>query len=192
MDDLFVPAAETLDREDLATARETGPLYRFSTMMAYAAGFAGVMLGIARGMLDDLAALATAKTQRGAASSLRESAVFQGDLARMHARWRAARAYHHTTFSHVWSEVADRGRPLSLDLRAEARLAATHTINEAAQVVVDAYRAAGADAVLEKNPFERRLRDALSASQQVQGRPAHYTTVGRVLLGLPPDTSGFV
>jgi hypothetical protein len=33
------------------------------------------------------------------------------------------------------------------------------------------------------------MRDALTASQQLQGRPSNFTTIGRVLLGLPPDTT---
>ena len=43
-------------------------------------------------------------------------------------------------------------------------------------------------AIFPVNPFERRLRDAYSASQQIQGRPANFITIGRVFLGLPPDS----
>lgn len=189
--DLFVPADETIDRETLDDAKVAGTLFRFPTIMAYAAAFGGVMLGISRGMLDDLAALATTKTARGATSSLRESPVFQSDLARLEARWRAAHVYHLTTFRDVWSAV-ESGCPLTLEHRVSARLAATHTINEGCQIAVDGYRAAGQNAVFENAPFERRLRDALSASQQVQGRPSHFTTVGRHLLGLPPDSMMFL
>jgi hypothetical protein len=65
-------------------------------------------------------------------------------------------------------------------------------INDAAEIVVSGYRAAGSSAVFEDNPFEHRLRDALSASQQVQGRTAHYATVGCHLLGMVPDTMMFI
>lgn len=189
--DLFVPAELTLDREDQDENRETGPLYRFTTTMAYAAAFGGVMLGIARGSLDDLRDLAMAKTPRGATSSMRESPVLQSDLARMEARLRAARALHLTTYREIWDHVASGGA-LALEHRVNARLAATHAINEGVQIVVEAYRAAGQTAIFEENPFERRLRDAMSAAQQVQGRPTHYMTVGRHLLGLPPDTMMFL
>jgi len=191
VEDLFVPAADTIDRESLATAFQSGTLYRFPTMMIYAAAFGGVMLGISRGMLDDLTSLALTKTARGAASSLRDSEMFHADLARLEARWRAVRHYHFGTFEGIWRTV-DGGAPLTLEHRVDARLASTHTINEACQIAVDAYRAAGQHAIFESAPFERRLRDALSASQQVQGRPAHFATVGRHLLGLPLDTQMFV
>lgn len=189
--DLFVPAEHTLDREDPAEVKVAGPLYQFPTIMVYAAAFGGVMLGIARGMLDDLTGLAMTKTARGAASALRDSQMFHADLARLEARWRAARAYHLQTFREIWDEVT-AGAPLTREQRMAARLAATHTINEGAQIAVEGYRAAGQNAIFDAAPFERRLRDALAASQQVQGRPSHYATVGRHLLGLEPDTTMFI
>jgi hypothetical protein len=79
-----------------------------------------------------------------------------------------------------------------LQHRVDWRLATTHAINEGAQIVMEVYRLAGQTAIFEEHPFEQRLRDALSASQQVQGRTSHYTTVGRHLLGLPLDTTMFV
>jgi alkylation response protein AidB-like acyl-CoA dehydrogenase len=189
--DVFVPEEETIDRERLETARERGTLFRFSTMQVYQAAFGGVMLGIARGMLDDLTTLAATKTARGAASSMLDSQMFHGELGALEARWRALRAYHLGTFREIWNAV-DAGAALSTALRIDARLACTHTIHSACQIAVEAYRAAGQNAIFENAPFERRLRDALSAAQQVQGRQAHYATAGRHLLGLPLDTTMFI
>lgn len=189
--DLFVAVEDTVDRENVDCAHARATLFRFPQGMAYSAAFGGVSLGIARGMLDDLKALAMTKTARGAASSMRASEMFQADLARLEARWRAARALHLSTIREVWSDV-DAGRPLSQDHRVDWRLAATHAISEGCQVSVDAYRAAGQNAIFEDAPFEQRLRDAMSAAQQVQGRATHYITVGRHLLGLEPDTAMFL
>lgn len=189
--DLFVAASDTLDREALADVKVPGTLFRFPTIMAYAAAFGGVMLGVSRGMLDDLCNLARTKTARGAATSMRDSEMFQTDLARLEARWRAARALHLMAFREAW-EAVDSGGALTLEHRVNARLASTHAINEGCQIAVDAYRAAGQNAIFENAPFERRIRDALSAAQQVQGRATHYTTVGRHLLGLEPDTAMFL
>lgn len=189
--DLFVPEDETLDRENQDELKVVSTLYRFPTMHAYAGGFAGVMLGIAKGALADLRDLALKKTPRGAASSLRDSPVFQAELARMEVRLRAARAYHHQMLAEAWAEV-DGGQAFSLDRRVALRMSSTHAINEGADIVHEVYRAAGQNAIFENAPFEQRLRDALSASQQVQGRPAHFVTAGRHLLGLALDTAGFV
>lgn len=191
INDLDVPAALTLDRENFDELKEAAAVFRFPTTMAYSAAFSGVMLGIARGTLDDLQALAMAKTPRGATSSMRESAMLQSDLARLEARWRALRALQLMTIREVWDAVS-AGASLTLQNRVDWRLATTHAINEGVQIVMEAYRLAGQTAIFEENPFEQRLRDALSASQQVQGRTTHYMTVGRHLLGLPPDTTMFL
>ncbi|MGE0699623.1 MAG: acyl-CoA dehydrogenase family protein [Hyphomicrobiaceae bacterium] len=191
VEDLFVPAEETIDREALDTVKEPGTLYKLPTIMICASAFGGVMLGISRGMIDDLRALAGSKTARGASSSMRDSEMVQAEIGRLEARWRALRSYHFGTFGEIW-DALESGAPLSEQQRIDARLACTHTVSEGCQIAVDAYRAAGASAIFEASPFERRLRDALSASQQVQGRPSHYATIGRHLLGLPLDTTIFI
>ena len=52
--------------------------------------------------------------------------------------------------------------------------------------------AAGATAIFPSEPFERRLRDCMTASQQVQARVQNYQTAGRCLMGLEPDTTMFL
>ena len=189
--DLFVPEQETLDRESMDKVVAKSTLFRLPTTVIYASAFGGVMLGIVRGTLGDLRSLAMSKQQRGASSSMRESQVFQSDLARMEARFRAARALLQTTLREVWDTV-DAGHPLTLEHRMNVRLASTHAINEGVDIVAEAYRAAGSTAIFRTHPFEQRLRDAHSVSQQVQGRPTHYMTVGRHLLDLAPDTMMFI
>ena len=70
---------------------------------------------------------------------------------------------------------------------AQLRLAATWAIQQARDVVATVYGAAGVTAVFNENPFERRLRDIHAGTQQGQGRPVHFETVGQILLGLPPE-----
>jgi alkylation response protein AidB-like acyl-CoA dehydrogenase len=188
--DLFVPEDETLDRENADECREPGPLYRCSTSLAYGVGFAALQLGIARAMLDELRDLAMKKTPRGATSSLRENPVFQTQLARLEASYRATRAYLHTASATTDQTV--RAGHLTLDDRVDLKLATTHVINESVEIVHEVYRAAGATAIFRSNPFERRFRDALTASQQVQARITNYTTAGRCLLDLEPDTTMFL
>jgi indole-3-acetate monooxygenase len=185
--DLFVPEDETVDREEPAELVERGTLFIFPGTAAYAAAFSALMLGIAQGMVSDLAVLARTKTPRGAPSSLMQSQVFQSELAQLEARLRAARAYLHTTLDEIWEKTRVT-RELPLIERANLKLATTYAINQGVEIATDAYRAAGQTAIFPVNPFERRLRDAYSASQQLQGRPANFITIGRVLLGLPPDS----
>lgn len=191
VEDLFVPDDYTLDREDPGELRSDGDVFRMTTTHIYASAFAGVMLGIARGTLDDLKSIALTKTPRGAASSLRDSEAFHLQLAELEARHSAARAYLHQTQSELW-ELVQAKQDLTMQQRAGIRLATTHAINEGSDVVAAAYRLAGQHAIFESGTLERRLRDANAASQQVQGRKTHYVTVGRLLLGLEPDATMFI
>jgi alkylation response protein AidB-like acyl-CoA dehydrogenase len=187
VDDLFVPEDETVDRDKAHERIAPGDLFIFPTTYAYATAFSALMLGIAQGMVSDLKALASTKTPRGAPSTLIESPVFQSQLAVLEARLRSLRAYLHTTIDEVWDK-AIAARDLPLVERASLKLASTYVITEGVDIAAEAYRAAGQTAIFPIHPFERRLRDAHSASQQIQGRPANFVTIGRVLLGLPPDS----
>lgn len=189
--DLFVPDAFTLIRDDPAERRETGVLYAMTTNTLFACGFACVALGLARSLLDALVALAMEKTPRGYKARLRDSAVIQTEIAAAEARLRGARLYLLGTLDEVWDGV-QRTNALSLDHRIAIRLAATHTIQEAVQVADTAYHAAGATAIFDRNPFERRFRDIHALAQQVQARRSHFETVGRHLLGVGIDDLQFI
>jgi alkylation response protein AidB-like acyl-CoA dehydrogenase len=189
--DLFVPREHSVARDDPAERRHAGPLYCFPTTSLYASGFAGVALGNARSALDTFVALARTKTPRGLGRPLRESPVVQTELALTEARVGAARALLLTSLEEVWRSVVETGT-LGLDQRVRIRMAATHAITEATAAVDFAYHTAGATAIFEANGFERRFRDAHTVAQQLQGRQTHFETVGRVLLGLEPDTTAFI
>ena len=57
-------------------------------------------------------------------------------------------------------------------------------MNEATDVSIACYRGAGTMAISEKAPFERRFRDAMSASQHLQAMQPHIEMVGRHILGV--------
>ena len=181
VDDLFVEDALTLNRDDPAECRLAAPLYRFSTTMVYAACFSGVAMGIARAMLDELIALALHKTPRGA-NPMRESQAVQIRLAELEAQLGSARAFQQEALAEAWEDVLDKGE-LVMDRRVRIRLATTYAINQATDVTEQVYRLAGATAIFESRPFERRFRDAHAVSQQVQGRFTNFETVGRHMLG---------
>jgi alkylation response protein AidB-like acyl-CoA dehydrogenase len=186
VEDLFVPGPFTVERDTDADRRVHAPLYRFSTTHLYASGFAGVSLGIARGLLDAFLALARDKTPRASAATLRDSAVIQREAAEAVAELRAARAFLLETLRECW-EHAQAGGRLTLDHRAAIRLASTSAIRRAREVGDWAYAEAGATAIFESQPFERRFRDLHAAGQQVQGRATHLEEVGKHLLGLEPS-----
>jgi hypothetical protein len=90
------------------------------------------------------------------------------------------------TLGEVWQSV-ERANDLSIDERMAMRLAASQAIKEAAGIADFAYHAAGATAIFESNPFERRFRDMHAITQQLQGRRSHFETVGKYLLEVDYD-----
>ncbi len=188
--DLFIPERHTALRDPRIAPRQPGRLYHFSSSNLYASGVAGVALGIARGMINDFTELATQKVPRGGRQRLCENQVIQSQLAQAEARLRSARAFLLSGLAEIWDAVGENGE-LTLAQNTIIRLAATWAIHQAREVVNTLYHGAGATAIFDDRPFERRFRDMHTALQQAQGRQAHYETIGRVLFGLPPDTPMF-
>lgn len=184
--DLFVPARFTMRRDQAIDRREQGPLYRFSSGQLYSAGFAGVGLGIARGLIDAFLELPANKVSRGAGRPMRENNVVQSQLAQSEARWRSARAFLHATLDEVYDHVVDHGE-MTEQQAGMIRLASTWAINQSREAVNTLFHCAGSAAVFEDQPFERRLRDIHTVSQQSQGRQLHYESVGQIMLGLKPE-----
>jgi len=188
--DLFVPEKYTVLREATLKPRQPGLLYAFSSSNIYASGFAGVALGIARSALDVFIELARDKIPRGAKRTLRDNNVIQAQVSQSEARLGGARAFLLSSLDEIWQEVSVSGR-LTTDHNTTIRLASTWAIHQAREVVDTVYHAAGATAIFESNPFERRFRDIHTVIQQYQGRQAHFEAVGQALLGLEPEGAMF-
>jgi indole-3-acetate monooxygenase len=167
--------------------RERGPLYRFSPTVAYQAGFSAVALGVARAMLNSFIELANKKSAAGASSLLRDNAVIQERVAISQARLASMNAWMLQSLRESWEGGLAEGKHV-FEHRVTMRLAATYAIREASRVVEDVYADAGATAIFEVNPFERRLRDMHAIAQQIQSNPMHLQTAGQFYLGMKPST----
>ena len=185
--DLFVPHEHTVARDDPAERRHPAPLYCFPSGSLYAAGFSGVAMGLAQSSLDAFIELARDKEPRASKHRVRDSALVQFQVAEAEAKLGAARTFLHDALARTWAEVRRVGSPLGLEQRVKIRLASTYGIHQAKQVVDTVHHAAGSSAIFTSSAFERRFRDLHTVTQQLQGRQAHLETVGRYLLGLPPD-----
>ena len=186
LEDHFVPQRYTAGRDNEEELREKGPLYKFTSGMIYAMSFSHVSMGIARGAYDAFIEIARDKVPRGAKGTLRENNVIQSQIAQCEARLKSARAYLRGVIGEMWEE-AQRDNRISPDQHPQLRLAATWAIHQARDVVATVYHAAGASAIFEANPLERRMRDIHAGTQQGQGRAVHFETVGQMLMGLPPE-----
>lgn len=188
VEDLFVPEAYSVHRESPVENREPGWLYCFSIHNLFSCGFASIALGVAQAMLDAFVELAAHKVPRGLRGTLRENAVVQAGVARALAKIESAEGYLMRSVGEICDAV-QATREVTLAQRMRIRLASTHAIHAAREAGDFAYEAAGATAVFAANAFERRFRDLHAIAQQLQGRAAHFETVGQHLLGLEPDTS---
>ncbi len=189
--DHFVPAEhsitrEVITREGEGECREVGPLYRMSAMTCYEVGFAGVALGIARASLDSFVDVARNKIPRGKKSPLRDNAVVQTNLALAEVGILSARAFLLQSIADIWKEIS-AGATLTVDHRIAIRMASTNAIHRAREAVDFAYNAAGATAIFENHPLERRFRDIHTVTQQLQGRLSHFETVGAWMMGADAD-----
>jgi alkylation response protein AidB-like acyl-CoA dehydrogenase len=182
--DVFVPAERTVLS---ATAKllENGPLYKIPRTLAFASGDAAVALGMARTCLDTFVELAGAKTPRAMQALLRDQSMVQVSVGQAEAALRSGRAFLMETVRDIWDEAT--AGAVSLERRAVLRLATTHGIRLAAQVIDTVYNAAGATAAYEGHLIQRHFQDIHVITQHLQGRMAHYELVGRHWLGLPID-----
>jgi alkylation response protein AidB-like acyl-CoA dehydrogenase len=120
---------------------------------------AAVACGIARGALDDVAALArSGKRATFSAEALAESSVFLADLGRATMAWRASRAL--LLEQAEAAEAAEAPQP-----RESFPATAAEVVRLAARAVDEAWRLAGTTAVHQGHPLERRMRDLKTLSQ---------------------------
>jgi len=182
--DVFVPAERTV-LSATALLLEEGPLYKIPRTLAFASGDAAVALGMARASLGTFVELAGAKTPRAMQALLRDQSMVQVGVGQAEAALRSGRAFLMETVRDIWGEAKAGG--VSLERRAILRLATTHGIRLAAQVIDTVYNAAGATAAYEGHLIQRHFQDIHVITQHLQARMAHYELVGRHWLGLPVD-----
>jgi alkylation response protein AidB-like acyl-CoA dehydrogenase len=186
--DVYVPQERAVAYHalDPAERRERGPLYAFTIYQLFGASFAAVALGIARATLDAFCALAQNKTPTGQTAVLRDNPVIQSQVGVAQSQLAAARAFFFAALGEIW-QAAQAGT-ITLEQRVRLRMACINLSQQSRQIVETAYLAAGATAIFESNPFERRLRDIHAVSQQAQSQFSIYEAIGRHFMGLPANS----
>jgi indole-3-acetate monooxygenase len=184
--DLFVPEAYTTWRDNLADRRGNEALSSIPLLTLYGMGFSGVALGLARASLDAFMKLAATKKpspMHGAPVPLREHPAIQSRVAEATGQLQSARAYLTGMLREFW-DAATAKRAVTLEQRAQLRIAITGAIEQACRVVDFAYRSAGADAIFQNSPFERRFRDMHTVTAQGQAHLSNFEGAGQALFGI--------
>lgn len=182
----FVPERRVVGllREQPAPA----PLYRFPQFTLLSLGIGAVALGLARAAIDELLALAGAKTPQGAKRRLAERASVQAGVAEAEALLRSARAFLYEALAAAWSE-ATTGERVSLEGRRDLRLATTHAVRSSADAVDVMYQLGGGSSVYRRSRLQRCFRDVHVVTQHMMVGPPTLELAGRLFLGLDTDTT---
>ncbi len=185
--DIFVPENHSYAmgaRGDWAD----GPTYRFPFFGLLAVGVASVATGIARAAITELTNLAGAKTPSGSRRVLAERAAAQSGRAEAEALLRSGRGFMFDTVRDVWERV-EAGERIGTEDKAMIRLAATTATLNSARAVDICYNLGGASSIYSDNLLQRHFRDIHTVTQHVMVGQPTIEVAGRILLGLPTDTS---
>jgi alkylation response protein AidB-like acyl-CoA dehydrogenase len=181
LNDVFVPEAQTMELGGPTCL--PGALYAglgpWIPLMH--AAFAA---GMARGMIEDLVATArTGRRQLFAKAAMQESPIYQYELGALEAETAAAEALLAARAELQWGR-AQRGElgPASQPDSALAGIWVTH----AAVHVCDAgFTLAGASALYDASPIQRRMRDMHAAAQHAVVQKQNYQGLGALLIAPP-------
>ena len=185
VNDVFVPAERTVLQAG-APLLETGPLFQIPRTLLFASADAAIALGVARSCLLAFYELAGAKTPRAMQATLRDQPLIQAAVGRAEANLRSGRAFLSEAVGEIWSEATSTGATTQ-ERRAVLRLATTHAIRLAVDVVDTVYNASGVTTIYEGNLIQRLFQDIHVISQHLQARLSHYELVGQHWLGLQTD-----
>jgi alkylation response protein AidB-like acyl-CoA dehydrogenase len=189
VDDAYVPERRSVAPD--APPVQPGALYHPRSLMAVQWTLtAANALGIARGAIDDLVAIATTEASTLDARPLRERPMVQARLGEAEAIVNAARAYLLDAVGRLWGEL-DRGDAPSDHAVAQARLAIVHGMREAVRAVDIVFHAAGTNAIYTSLPLEAAFRDVHVAVQHGAALPGYFESAGKVLMGLRPSDPGW-
>ena len=181
--ELFVPEARSMTSfgRNPAEKRERGPLYQFTTFQLHGASFASIALGLALGLA--FVELAKAKVPYGLKYVLRDNAVIQSQIGLAQSQLAAAQVFLRHALTEMYESASSGG--ITLEQRVQLRMASSNASKIGREVVDTCYHAAGATAIFESNPFERRFRDVHTVSQQVQSHQSIFEAIGQYYFGLP-------
>jgi indole-3-acetate monooxygenase len=185
-DEVFVPTERVFSLYD--GPRLYRPLYRFPLYGFFALSIAAAALGNARAAIGAFVGLAGGKVGLGSSRTLAERPATQAAVAASEASLNAARALYYEAIEAAW-KVASRGdEPVSIAVRNDLRLAATHAVRTSAEVARSMYDLAGGTAIYDDSPLQRHFRDAHTATAHFQVNEASRDLPGRILLGQSADT----
>lgn len=185
--DVFVPEERTVFPQG-APVVSPGPRDKIPITLGFAAGDGMVALGLARNCLEAFFEVAGSKAPRNMTGLLREQSITQMAVGQAEAALRSGRAYLLAAAEEIWESAISTDAPsASLESRINLRLASTHAIRLAAQVVDGLHPLCGATVVFDGHLIQRLFHDMHVITQHGQARFQHYEIAGKYYTGLEVD-----
>ncbi len=187
--DLFVPEHLIWNLFDPSGHRHE-PLYRLPVVASFTSIVAAVSLGIARGALDEITALAATRVPPLSVGPLADKPYAHIEVAHAEIALRSARSYLYDIVEEIWDGVS-RGEGFTPQQNALSRAAATNAVEVAARVAQTASRLGGSTAAYASSSLQRHARDAEMITHHFVQSSDTWEQAGKVLLGRPPTVPLF-
>jgi alkylation response protein AidB-like acyl-CoA dehydrogenase len=164
--DVFVPERRVVGHgmSGHHAVKPPSPLYVYWMMIM--CNVSGVPMGIARRAIREACALANESAETALA---------------------AARAFLIETVAELWDTLV-AGQELPMELKSRFRMANLHGFHVAQEVTRWMYEVGGSGSLYRPHPLERAMRDVTVAGNHLLVREAAYAEVGRVSLGMDPQS----
>ncbi|MDR8373559.1 acyl-CoA dehydrogenase family protein [Pseudomonas lactis] len=165
-------------------------LYRFPAFGLLGIGVGAVALGIAQHALESLCELAQVRTPQFSGKTLDQRPTTQQAVAKAEAGLRSARAFMMESVRRAWAE-AEQNSVIPLQQRRDIRLATTHAVETARNVVTSMYQLGGGSSIFDSSPLQQCLRDIHVVTQHFMVSESTYELVGRLILGVDTNVAMF-
>lgn len=183
VDRVVVPEAWTFVRGSASQREE--PMFRYPTLSFAAQVLSVVGLGIARGAIEELRAMAAGRVSVTGAPRLADRPQVQLELGRAEAQLRAARAFFYDAIDEAW-EVLLKGDALSPEQVSMLRLSSTHAARTGAEVTRSVQLLTGMTGVYDASPISQQVRDSHVLTQHAFMGDITYQNAGAMLFGQAP------
>jgi 3-hydroxy-9,10-secoandrosta-1,3,5(10)-triene-9,17-dione monooxygenase len=167
VEEAFVPTEHTHSFRDAFEGRSPGqalnpgPLYRLPFGCVFASALVGPALGTARGAVEEALRQVGGRVSAGDGSKASESAAVLERFAEAANEAEAGAA----ALAGVWrelQELARRGEPMPMDVRARVRSVGAQAVDWSVNATLRVFQGAGSRAIFESNPLQRALRDVMA------------------------------
>lgn len=183
VDKVVVPEEWTFVRG--APSPRSEPMFRYPSLSFAAQVLTVVGLGVARGAIEELRAMAGGRVSVTGAPRLADRPQVQIEIARAEAQLRAARAFFYGSIDDVWDTLlkGDKPTPQQVSL---LRLSSTHAARTCAEVTRTVQMQTGLTGIYRDCPISQQVNDVQVLTQHAFMGEITYQNAGAMLFGLAP------